>query len=182
MEEYVDLIYNGPPFNSNRNCSVFFNRNGCETATARNLCLRKGRVEFEREVKGDAKLNEWPEEFPDTCPPMTGVPSQGRFYRLVFGEELSERDFLSNYKEKPRRFDGWDGALLCQAMGTSLCASQEDIEYTRDSVGPLRSRLIAHGAIDGSGVMAATPAKGKPSHHTWWRPLGEDKWKDFSVI
>ncbi|MDR6988961.1 hypothetical protein J2Y66_003469 [Paenarthrobacter nitroguajacolicus] len=106
----------------------------------------------------------------------------GTFYRLVYGTELSERDFESNYLEKPRRFSSWTGERLCKAMGTSVCKTLEDIEYTRKSVGPLRDRRIAVGPIDGSGVVAATPAIDKPSHHTWWRPKGDEAWKEFRVM
>lgn len=127
-------------------------------------------------------MSDWPDDFPESCPPSSAIPATGKFYRLVRDENPSESDFDSNYREKPRRFDGWANKRLCLAMGTSVCRTMEDIEYTRQSIGALKNRRIAVGAINGSGVMMATPARDKPSHHTWWRPIGDDQWKEFSVI
>lgn len=104
------------------------------------------------------------------------------FYRLVNSDPATEKDFWS----VKRRVDaglqrmppGAAGEDECLLVGTSVYDSLASIESTRRSVGPLRSKLIAFGSPDGSGVVKKTRG---PGHHTWWRPGDDEAWQNFTV-
>ncbi|MFF4594962.1 hypothetical protein [Amycolatopsis sp. NPDC001319] len=129
-------------------------------------------------------MTEWPETFPPSCPPEDAVtPPNGDFYRFVGAESITESDFYNHHEllalgRVRSRF--WDDD--CKAAGLSLYRELEESKKQRQAVGPLRKKLIARGKIAGSGLSKHTPSERTPSHHTWWRPVGDEAWKTFSVV
>lgn len=128
-------------------------------------------------------MAEWPDHFPEACPPEAAADATGSFYRLVEADPPAASDFMSHIElqkagilSAKRNF-----ADDCRAAGLSIFAEQQDAENVRESVGPLRSRLIAHGDTTGQGVMQHTPSNQK-SHHTWWLPVGAEPHPRFSVV
>lgn len=130
---------------------------------------------------GEAE-NEWPDEFPDSCPPGAAVKSVGLVFRLVAQAPPDENDFQSVYRLKPNRFRTADDEARCRAMGLSTFDQQADADLTRRALGPFKNHQIAAGTIDGSGLMLATPSKSSASHRTWWPSSNDTAWKTFRVV
>lgn len=129
-------------------------------------------------------MNDWPEWFPDACPPAEARDAEGHFYRLVDGVEILESDFWSHEQEylagkRPRR--SWSSGKLCDFVSCSIFALRSDIEQTRKGVGPLKHKLVALGDITGEGKLLETPTNGN-SHHNWWRTQTETAWVNFKVV
>lgn len=104
-------------------------------------------------------------------------------YRLVGSNPPSPDDFLSHVElanlGRMRRY--WQDD--CRASGLSVCSNLDDIKRLRSSIGPLRSKEIALGNTDGTGVMMATPAPNAgDSHHTWWLRIPHAVWTRFRTV
>jgi len=130
-------------------------------------------------------MTTWPEWYPADCPPKLAVMAKGSFFRLVDGERVTEVDFLSNRELvdqgiKTRVFWTEDKEYL--AVACSVYSAQQDAEQTRKSFGALRKKRVARGAVDGGGRIMNTPDKNGSSHHSWWRPAGDEVWKSFVVL
>jgi hypothetical protein len=130
-------------------------------------------------------VTEWPESFPPACPPEDAVPAEGDFYRLVDTSQPTDGDFMSGLelqasgqRNKNRKWPD-----LCEAAALSLFGDLDETRYVRESTGPMRSMKIARGNVSCSGVMKATPHPPRNrSHHSWWRPVGDEAWKTFEVM
>ncbi len=126
-------------------------------------------------------MSDWPTNFPTQCPPEDAVESSEVFYRLVDSDPVSEQDFWSYRQlldaglERPRRSD----PDPCLAVGVSIFDSPENAARVRGAFGALRSKRIAAGDLDGSGVVKQT---GRRGHHTWWRPADDTAWQGFAVV
>jgi hypothetical protein len=126
--------------------------------------------------------NEWPDDFPESCPPQQAEKATGQVFRLVAQTQPAEDDFRSVYRLNPSRFSRADDEAVCRAMGLSTFDEQEDAETTRRTLGPFKNHKIAVGTIDDSGLMLATPSQNSPSHRTWWPANGDTQWKTFRVV
>lgn len=128
-------------------------------------------------------MGDWPDHFPESCPPADAADATGSFYRLVAGDPPTPGDFENHLQLRaagtinPKRVFPDD----CMAAGLSILSEKQDAEGLRESVGPLRSKLIAYGEITGHGVFKATPSRFK-SHHTWWLPGDTDPHPNFAVV
>ncbi|MET9203350.1 hypothetical protein [Gordonia sp. NPDC003585] len=133
----------------------------------------------------ESRLAEWPEHFPDSCPPADASPAEGFFYRIVDAAPPQDDDFLSNLRlfQLGKRFKrGKNWTDDCQAAGLSVLADRDEAINLRDSCGPMRRKAIAHGDTTGIGLMKHTPGRAGASHHTWWLPEGEKPASDFEVV
>jgi hypothetical protein len=111
-------------------------------------------------------MHQWPEHYPEKCPPLDAAPADGPIYRLVRGEAPQEGDFQSQYEKQPKR--EW-GALACQARGLSVFESEEACQDMAAIIPALRKKRIASGIVpSGSGVMASTPSNNSDDHCTLW--------------
>lgn len=134
-------------------------------------------------IRGMGEIQtEWPEDFPDSCPPQSAVKSAGNVFRLVAQAPPAENDFRSVYRLRPSRFDAATDETLCRAMGLSTFDQQADAELVRRTLGPFKNHKIAVGTIDDSGLMLSTPSQASASHRTWWAASGDSAWKTFRVI
>lgn len=127
-------------------------------------------------------MSDWPEDFPNQCPPEDAVPSSDTFYRLVDSDPVSEQDF---YSHKQRLELGLDRPMrtppdACLAVGVSLFDGVESATATQRAFGALRRKHLATGSLAGSGVVKRTG--NREGHHTWWRPASDVAWQDFAVI
>lgn len=137
----------------------------------------------ENEGMGGSALEfEWPESFPASCPPGEATIAEGDFYRIVDEDPVSDSDFHNHHERAAAGIIRRNWKDDCEAAGLSVIQSIDEANALRDSVGPMRSKKIAHGSLGGSGVMNATPSARCPTHHTWWRPLGDQAWLTFSVV
>lgn len=121
---------------------------------------------------------EWPDYYPENCPPAEAEPASGTVYRLVRHNPPQAEDFLSTWEEFPGRFQ----ELNIRICGTSVYTDLKDIDRLKDRVPQLRSRKTAKGELNQHlGRTQRTEAVEK-SHITWWIPLGVKPWLVFEVI
>jgi hypothetical protein len=122
----------------------------------------------------------WPKFFPPGCPPDAAVPALGEFYRLVNNRTIDESDFATLMEEAAggrRRLP----PNVEMAAGCSIDSERSGAESVQRAFGAMRTKLIAKGTISHSGQMMPTPSKLSPTHHTWWRPVGDVAWRSFEV-
>lgn len=127
-------------------------------------------------------METWPENFPPDCPPTDAEPASGQYYRLVANDPPKESDFYSHLDWQERgRFRGREWPDRRIAAGVSVFKVRAEAEKLKAAVPAMRNKKIALGDVTGSGRMKNTPSHTGPSHHTWWRPVGDEAWKGFEV-
>ena len=121
---------------------------------------------------------EWPDFYPENCPPPEAEPASGTVYRLVRNDPPQAEDFLSTWEEFPGRFP----EPTIQISGVSVYRDPQDIERLKNRIRHLRNRKTAKGELN-STLGFIQPTKGRErSHHTWWIPIGAEPWLVFKVI
>jgi len=124
---------------------------------------------------------QWPDCFPDGCPPTDADPARGIAFYLTHNP-VHPRDFWSKRERNPeKRFS--DPVRECQANGLSIFRDIEDARRLRRRVSYFRNRAIAVGRLTPDlGVTKATPTVVRSSHCTWWIPVGVDRARPFEVV
>ena len=121
---------------------------------------------------------EWPDFYPENCPPAEAKPASGTFYRLVKHNPPQAEDFLSTWEEFPGRFP----EPTIKNSGVSVYTDPQDIERLKKRVRQLKGRKTAEGELNPMhGLIQSTEGKEK-SHHTWWIPIGAEPWLVFKVV
>ncbi|MFN6538311.1 MAG: hypothetical protein RM021_018450 [Nostoc sp. EkiNYC01] len=124
----------------------------------------------------------YPEYFPDNCPPKEATVPSGEFYRFINSSHTSpqENDFLPWLREYP---DRKYFVTKCQACGTSIFPSLDAVNNMLAQVPALRKKKIARGVLNSDlGKIQNTPSQNEKSHHTWWIPEASEPWKLFQMI
>lgn len=132
-------------------------------------------------------MGEWPDYYPESCPPSDAATPTGSCYRLVKKAQIAEQDLMSHLELhlKGIRFQGdkpWDDSEDCQRSGLSVHSSKEAADRKRKSSGGMRRFKIAEGRIKGIGLMAETPRVSGDDHHTWWCEDDVDLVPLFKVV
>ena len=92
---------------------------------------------------------QWPDHFPDDCPPENALSASGEVYRLVRKVPPKKLDFKSHRENQPnRKFN----APECTVCGLSVYTDTEDIHRLRrrgalqagDKIIEQSSRLMSH--------------------------------------
>lgn len=126
---------------------------------------------------------EWPEFYPENCPPEDAEQASGTVYRLVRHDPPQMVDFETLYEERPKFFENKPNDFICKGCGVSVCRNFEDIERLQRSSGKMRKRQVAEGIVNSNhGVILHTPSALYKSHHTWWIPIGETPWLVFNIF
>lgn len=126
-------------------------------------------------------MTNWPEGFPNQCPPEDAVLSHDVFFRLIDADPVVESDFWSHKLrldeglDRPRRND----PDPCLSVGVSVFDTADGANRARGAFGALRTKKVAAGSLAGSGVVKKTTRT--EGHHTWWRPTGDVAWSNFAV-
>ena len=125
---------------------------------------------------------QWPDYFPDDCPPQDAQPATGEVYRLVKKNLPESKDFIPLREKKTSEdFDERE----CQVCGLSVFRSFEDAVKMKNRERGMKNRLIAKGTLSPHlGKIKRTPSS-KPygqSHHTWWVPTEVEPWSVFHVV
>ena len=122
---------------------------------------------------------EWPDHFPEICPPDDSIPASGEVYRCINNPPPKRTDFLSLFEEGRRMWPGTDKCMFC---GLSIYSDVEDIFQMWRRVKGFGKRHIVKGRLDTlMGKMKNTPIH-ESSHYTWWIPVGCEPWKVFESI
>ena len=121
---------------------------------------------------------QWPDYYPENCPPEEAEPASGTVYRLVRHNPPQAEDFLSTWEEFPGRFP----EPTIKNSGVSVYADPQDIERLKKRIRQLKGRKTAEGELNSMhGLIQSTEGKEK-SHHTWWIPIGAEPWLVFKVV
>lgn len=123
---------------------------------------------------------QWPEFFPDNCPPPHAFPTKGEVFRFVKNDPPKLKDFYSHRQNQPNRnFDKPE----CVVCGISVFRNIEDVLSVKRIVPAFKKRKIAEGALERfMGKMLNTPSYNADSHCTWWIPADIDPSSDFVCI
>ncbi|MGM3305219.1 hypothetical protein ACSQ6I_04400 [Anabaena sp. WFMT] len=126
---------------------------------------------------------QWPDHFPEGCPPETAQPVFGNVYRLVDNNPSTYEDFRS-WREQNINQPCPEGITECQACGLSIFTSEQGIRTALNRVPRLRKKKIAAANLTADfGVILNTPARNTgTNHHTWWIPSNQQPWKKFEII
>lgn len=122
---------------------------------------------------------QWPDYYPEDCPPENARPASGVVYRLIRQSHPTSKDFRSHRETQPHRtFD----VPECIACGLSVFMDIEDVIRLQKRVPALRRRRVAKGTlVSDLGNMLPTPSRTGRSHHTWWVPVSTQPWELFQV-
>ena len=121
---------------------------------------------------------QWPDYYPENCPPKEAKPASGTVYRLVRHNPPQAEDFLSTWEEFPGRFP----KPTIKNSGVSVYTNLQDIERLKKRIRQLKDRKTAEGKLNPMfGLIQRTEGKEK-FHHTWWIPIGAEPWLVFEVI
>lgn len=121
---------------------------------------------------------QWPDYYPENCPPKEAKPASGKVYRLVKHNPPQAEDFLSTWEEFPGRFP----IPTVKNSGVSVYTDPQDIERLKKRIRQLRNRKTAEGKLNPMlGMIQRTEGKER-SHHTWWVPIRVEPWHVFKVI
>lgn len=119
---------------------------------------------------------DYPDFYPEECPPADAPPAGGTVFRLVRGTVPSPSDFVPVAIENPSRLTAKTRCLGC---GLTVFREVADVEQLQKRVAGHRDKRVAVGTLDeAAGVLKPT---GKPSHHTWWVRRGFDPVSCFKV-
>jgi hypothetical protein len=131
-------------------------------------------------------VGEWPDHYPESCPPGDATTPAGACYRLVKKAQPEERDFMSHLEMhlKGVRFTekNWADSKDCLAAGLSVYPTKDAAEQKRKSNGGMKRLKIAEGDITGVGLLGDTSSKSDPHHQTWWVEENFDPVPIFQVI
>ena len=123
---------------------------------------------------------QYPDYFPDECPPKDAQPAAGDVYRVVKQNPPNSKDFIPLRAKKSGDFED-----ECKACGLSVFKNFEDAVDMKNRERGMKNRLIAKGTLGPHlGKIKHTPSSqpyGK-SHHTWWVPTEAEPWNVFHVI
>ena len=123
---------------------------------------------------------EWPNFYPENCPPAEAEPAFGTVYRLVQHDPALAEDFRSTWEECPGRFE--EPTII--NSGVSIYTDPQDIERLKNRYKKKFSKYkMAEGELNPTlGVIQHTPSSLGKSHHTWWVPVRAEPWNVFNII
>lgn len=123
---------------------------------------------------------QWPNFFPDNCPPSTAFPANGKVYRFVKKDPPKHKDFYSHRQNQPNRNFNAEECVVC---GISVFKDIEDALSVKRIIPAFKKRKIAEGTVKRfMGKMLHTPSNNADSHHTWWIPDNTDPSSAFVCI
>lgn len=125
---------------------------------------------------------QWPDYFPENCPPEHAEPASGEVYRMIEKSAPTEQDFKSFRELNPRR--RLSRKMRCRACGLSVYTEPQDILILRRQVPRFRTYSLSKGELEPRlGKLLHTPSrKTGESHHTWWVPVGAEPEKVFTAV
>ncbi len=122
-------------------------------------------------------MTDWPEHFPEKCPPIEAKSPSGCLYRFTNRRTPRLRDFKSLYE---LRDEDWDwGEEACKARGLSVFLTLADCTKMRAAVPAMKKKHIASASLSpDAGLVAHTPSNNSDAHHTFWSKLAKSQLVD----
>ena len=126
----------------------------------------------------------WPEDFPENCPPEHTPHANGTYYRIVKNDPPEPSDFVSLYHLNRNRAEieiRRGKRTQCETMGLSVY--KERIHATECAQQyPKLGDMIAHLFLTPPSGKAIQTGRGLDSHNTWWKARGFDPLGSTQVI
>lgn len=115
------------------------------------------------------------ELYPPNCPPASATAADGVVFRLLMTSPPTELDFASHRERQP----GKTFSNPCDACGVSVVREAADVTQLL-AMPALRDRpFVWRGVLRPEmGVLAPTPSRRLPSHHTWWVQGNAKPWDE----
>lgn len=128
----------------------------------------------------------YPDHFPDDCPPPSSKFAFGKFYRYIDKkhEKPLQKDFLSYRQSSPDKKPP-DGVSECQYCGLSIYSSLTDAKNLSKKIPAFRKRKkLAVGTLSQEfGKIKPTPSNNTgESHHTLWLYEDSKPWEAFHIV
>lgn len=119
---------------------------------------------------------EWPEHFPQGCPPPDAMDAEGPFFRIVTSDPPTEGDFKTHWEL------GREGPP-CLRHGLSGFRTFDEVALFREVIPGFRKRRVARAELKPElGKLKNTPTKNSKGHHTWWVPEGIIRLEQYFVV
>lgn len=119
---------------------------------------------------------DFPDYFPDYCPPDDAVDGPMLLYRFVFGNPVADADFRTNYEKGTQKDQDF-----CMRCGISTFDKPERAKEFSERVPAFRKAHLAKGLVpEDAGKIKKTEERA-PGHHTWW-PYSDVDRKSYFVI
>ena len=126
---------------------------------------------------------EWPDFYPENCPPAGAEPASGTVYRLVVHDPAQEEDFKTPFEENPRRFNNKPDIKNCGLSVHTDIQDSGQLKKAMKMVPKFRNSQIAEGELNPTlGLIQHTLSSKYKSHHSWWVPIGAEPWVVFKII
>ncbi len=119
---------------------------------------------------------EFPDDWPQGCPPDDAEPADGVVYRLVKNKPPTESDFLSHHET-----GRLPNAPACLRCGLSVFRDLADAVHQRRLL-PRLGRYVARGELEDTHGKTRLTSGQQPTHTTWWPFVGVNRSVLFTVI
>lgn len=122
----------------------------------------------------------WPEYYPDNCPPESSCDVNGKLFRLIPRPDESLKKLKKEFTPfAVRNPEKWGGN--CQACGLSSYITLDECSRIKKTIPRLKKLLPAQAQLDSChGKVLNTPSKISKEHYTWWVPADIEKpWELF---
>ncbi len=118
----------------------------------------------------------FPQDWPEDCPPVTAVDAAGEVFRLVKSNPVTAED-MSSHKETGKLLK----APACLRCGLSVFRELEDAIHQRRLI-PKLGDFVATATLDAAMGKTLPTAGRQPTHTTWWPYEGIDRASLFSIV
>ena len=126
----------------------------------------------------------WPEDFPEDCPPEHAPPADGAYYRIVGNDPPAPSDFVSMYhlnRNRAEREISRGRRTQCETMGLSVHAERMHAIECAQQYPKLGGKIARLFLTPASGKAIQTGG-GLGSHNTWWKARGFDPLGSAQVL
>jgi hypothetical protein len=121
----------------------------------------------------DEEVNNWPDHYPKSCPPVKADGVSGNIYRFTNRNNPKHRDFQSYFELRPD--EDW-GNKACNARGLSVYSTADDCIAAAAAIPALRKKKVCVANLPNeSGVIADTPSNNTNNHKTFWSLLSAEE-------
>ena len=118
-------------------------------------------------------------DLPDDCPLPSARDCDCEVFFLVQDLPPREEQFLSQAERGRATLATGDAA--CRRHGLSVFPNVESCRHQLDLFPRLGPHIIRSELSAAHGKIASTPSQNNPAHMTWWRYIGIEPHKIFSV-
>lgn len=116
---------------------------------------------------------QFPDDWPEGCPPEDAEPAAGQVFRLV---KSNPTDFASHHE-----LGTLPKGPACLRCGLSVFRTREDADHQHRAY-PKLGRYAAIGTLEAQHGVAKPTLGRQPTHTTWWPYEGVDRQSVFTTV